>query len=502
MIAGIILIASAVGITAINTNKTNKSAGPAIGSPTTTNKSGASSQFTQTNSLITSTSKTQSIVLSNSSSKYYFQTPAGYPTCTSNFSTTITASSKQNGEILNSTSPDYVSTEATFFDSGLYWVFLSNQEGTLYTTSPDGSSWSDLKEIDQIGSVYFDGAHLDFAYSNATEIYYGQSDLTLCYRVAEPLSNGTLAWLTPVNSIYNTTYVNGNGGFFGVSLQIVSMEDDYSGHLWILAETIASYDHTRYTEYNLIKSSSTNGSFVMDSSFPLDVGRGYSGGYYGYWNGGVMQSFIAPTGTKQMALITCGEPTLSSNGAISSFNSYIRVWNGNSSDNQNTSLPIFCGQDPPNAQNSSAVAHSESGSILHTLSSANEVDIFYSLDTCTGSYCSISAVSNLSNIVFSYISGNVAQQKIAKLDYITTQATLFATSNSLVALWTNGSDVYSSKRNSNGYWSAASLFLAEQDGIVEGLQVSYSDPHLAILYVASSNPNPTVQLVKYRVQSL
>jgi len=131
------------------------------------------------------------------------------------------------GVVGTSTSPSatsYPYQRKDFYDEGRYWVFYSNGSHMVYKTSVDGDSWSNETLVcvgvgGNFFSLDFDGTYVHYARTDTTSVYYCKGD---------PLSNGTVSWLTTeqtanTDSIWSGTvcvdssgypfisYVNGSG---------------------------------------------------------------------------------------------------------------------------------------------------------------------------------------------------------------------------------------------------------------------------------------------------
>jgi len=466
-----------------------------------------------------STSSTTS-VQTNSTSLYQ-----GYPLCANSSDSPVGNSQVQSNKVVatifNTTSPDGIYAPSTFFASGLYWAFFSNSTGTFYSTSPDGANWNTptlFGKAETPSTVYFDGVHVHYAYSNISSAYYGFTNMTLCYRLGAPMANGTVEWLTPTQSIYHTNYYNQFGGFWGATLLISQIRVDSTFHPWILTSVQAQYDHQTDNNFTVIRSQSNNETFVMSRGFPRSLGNGYSGGYnLAYWSGGVVQADVVPLSQNRVATIVCTEPP----GAnASSIGSYLLSWNGQGWDGGSISLPMSCGNNPP-VGNYTMSPFPNSSSILAatpTVAGNNSavVNLLYATHGCTlclalaDNNASQKDVSNLSGITFDYQTGQVTIRNIlADAPTALNGDALFANNtfyNSTTVFWTNGSAIYYSAWNSTTLaWSSPKIVLAMgNQSSIEEFQITTSQGgsgfgmiYLTTTLATAKNPQDTFSLKYY-----
>ncbi|MDH5376086.1 MAG: hypothetical protein OEW95_09800 [Candidatus Bathyarchaeota archaeon] len=146
-----------------------------------------------------------------------------------------------------------------FFANGRFWVFYCDGTNMLFSSSADGTTWSDPTIVrDSVYGwrfcVFFDGTYVHYVYSSET------NNSPLLYRRGTPNSDGTITW-----SAAEQTAVAGESGFLYYYPQITV---DSGGYPWI-----GFYRSGAYPNKNpyVTKSSSNNGIWTTALGFPYQL---------------------------------------------------------------------------------------------------------------------------------------------------------------------------------------------------------------------------------------
>jgi len=194
------------------------------------------------------------------------------------------------------------------FANDLWWVFyFYNSDGgtrgdVVYRTSSDGASWSDATTLDFLTDVYSSGAGLDI-YADGTTLhlawFYCIDDKVEIYRRGTLNSDGSISWDADAQEIFTMTDSGGD--------PVVCV--DSKGYPYIAY--IYQNGTSDYHSY-VLKSSTTDGTWVNDTGFPYEMTRD------DYW------IKIFPLDNERVYAVQWYGYNSGSGGA------YGRLWDGNS----------------------------------------------------------------------------------------------------------------------------------------------------------------------------
>lgn len=152
-----------------------------------------------------------------------------------------------------------------FYVNGLWWVFWGDKTNILYSTSPNGTSWSSQtifragKYGDRLG-MYYDGVYIHYAFTttNAGEdVFYRRGILN---------ANATISWSDSEQVVYDT--LPGN------TTWVPDVTVDSSGYPFVTYRRRNSSERVPFVS----KSSLNNGTWQTDAGFPYQLSS-----TDGYW---------------------------------------------------------------------------------------------------------------------------------------------------------------------------------------------------------------------------
>lgn len=171
------------------------------------------------------------------------------------------------GESLSNQANSYPFQRKGFSACGLFWVFYSDGEKMVYTTSPDGTLWRAPAAIRPARtgfffSIWFDDSHLHYAYTSQV------SGAPLHYRKGKPNGDGTITW-----SADEQVAVPGKTG---VTYLEPVLAADTNGYPWIGYRRIDGADN-RFPD--IIKAARNDGIWTTAPGFPYEL-EGWKAAYW------------------------------------------------------------------------------------------------------------------------------------------------------------------------------------------------------------------------------
>jgi membrane protease YdiL (CAAX protease family)/PKD repeat protein len=169
----------------------------------------------------------------------------------------------------------------SFYANGRFWVFWYDGSNMVYSTSADGSTWSDKTVVRSAGggeefSIWFDGTYVHYAYANWSPIYY---------RRGTPNADGTITWSADEQTV-TTTY---NSAYY------VHVSVDSNGYAWVGYTDDGTFPF-------VIRSGNNDGTWgTTPEGFPYQLTE--TEGFYGV-------SVLPLTGNKMLAIYVCYEQTV------------------------------------------------------------------------------------------------------------------------------------------------------------------------------------------------
>jgi len=219
----------------------------------------------------------------SASTIYYYKavltTSGGTATSANEYTFTTSAATSNNSIVYEDVGSSYITTslsyniqDKTWYALGRYWAFLSDPSSNdiSFTSSPDGSTWSDLTAITSLGyyggqySVWWDGTYFHMAYCEDTLQSTGSSG-ALFYRRGTPHLNGTVTWDTEQTVVAQPA----NDGTAWFKPVICTDSNGYPviAYGWCNAG-VAPVDQDTI----VLRSSTKNGTWTTDGAFTTDVG--------------------------------------------------------------------------------------------------------------------------------------------------------------------------------------------------------------------------------------
>jgi hypothetical protein len=146
-----------------------------------------------------------------------------------------------------------------FYASGRYWAFYCDGTNMVFRTSTDGISWSSATTIRATSkggfSIRFDGIYVHYADAHEYNTVY--------YRRGVPNSDGTITWSADEQAVITESGYY----FFRPTVTVDTSGRPYIGYY----RMSPTYSFTSW----VARSSTTDGTWVMDTGFPYQLGSNY-----------------------------------------------------------------------------------------------------------------------------------------------------------------------------------------------------------------------------------
>jgi hypothetical protein len=264
----------------------------------------------------------------------------------------------------------------TFYSSGLYWAFFyvnytqsqrTGSDGTnlAYSTSSGGMSWTQPVTLETgivQAKVWYDGKFLYIAYVLNSQIpqcsYPNFPNFTssVYYWRGSPAGDGKVVWSTPNPQLaYTESLTDPCGlGLYSNQLLIASVRLDWNGDPWLVLYVTQGHKYAVSFDYQIVKSSTNDGSFLIQQGFPLDLGTAQCSTNPNMPNefdcSGTVQADVAPISGGSVVLIACAGTNSSGGGdgggvGGGGSGTYARIWNATKQSwNQtvDSNLPFLC----------------------------------------------------------------------------------------------------------------------------------------------------------------